>query len=75
MLLSRVEIADESKEAYIADASHGRPNAFKAAEPQTFGSEGAEYGEMQVGRNEKCPCGSGRKFKHCHGKLNMQKTA
>ncbi|MFT6331691.1 MAG: preprotein translocase subunit SecA [Lentimonas sp.] len=22
-----------------------------------------------VGRNEVCPCGSGRKFKHCHGKL------
>jgi preprotein translocase subunit SecA len=22
----------------------------------------------KVGRNEDCPCGSGRKFKHCHGK-------
>jgi preprotein translocase subunit SecA len=22
-----------------------------------------------VGRNEPCPCGSGRKYKHCHGKL------
>ncbi|MCH7935627.1 MAG: DUF115 domain-containing protein [Proteobacteria bacterium] len=22
-----------------------------------------------VGRNEPCPCGSGRKFKHCHGKI------
>ncbi len=22
-----------------------------------------------VGRNEKCPCGSGKKFKHCHGGL------
>ena len=22
-----------------------------------------------VGRNEKCPCGSGKKFKHCHGSL------
>ena len=21
------------------------------------------------GRNDKCPCGSGKKFKHCHGKL------
>ncbi len=24
--------------------------------------------EKKVGRNEKCPCGSGKKFKHCHGK-------
>lgn len=23
----------------------------------------------KVGRNELCPCGSGKKFKHCHGKL------
>ncbi len=21
-----------------------------------------------VGRNDPCPCGSGKKFKHCHGK-------
>jgi preprotein translocase subunit SecA len=25
--------------------------------------------ERKVGRNEPCPCGSGRKFKHCHGAL------
>lgn len=24
----------------------------------------------KVGRNEPCPCGSGKKFKHCHGKLD-----
>jgi preprotein translocase subunit SecA len=22
----------------------------------------------KVGRNEDCPCGSGKKFKHCHGR-------
>ena len=26
-------------------------------------------GAKKVGRNEKCPCGSGKKFKHCHGNL------
>lgn len=25
--------------------------------------------EPKVGRNEICPCGSGKKFKHCHGNL------
>ena len=25
----------------------------------------------KVGRNEPCPCGSGRKFKHCHGTLQQ----
>ncbi|MDM0038154.1 preprotein translocase subunit SecA [Variovorax sp. J22G21] len=24
----------------------------------------------RVGRNDACPCGSGKKFKHCHGKLS-----
>ena len=24
----------------------------------------------KVGRNEPCPCGSGKKFKHCHGRFS-----
>ncbi len=24
----------------------------------------------KVGRNDVCPCGSGKKYKHCHGKLS-----
>ena len=24
----------------------------------------------KTGRNEPCPCGSGRKYKHCHGRLS-----
>ena len=28
-----------------------------------------EKSEKKVGRNEKCPCGSGKKFKHCHGNI------
>jgi preprotein translocase subunit SecA len=23
----------------------------------------------RVGRNETCPCGSGKKYKHCHGQF------
>jgi len=26
--------------------------------------------ERKIGRNEPCPCGSGKKFKHCHGVLS-----
>ena len=32
--------------------------------PETFVRD-----EEKVGRNQPCPCGSGKKFKHCHGKL------
>ncbi|MCK5667485.1 MAG: SEC-C domain-containing protein [Gammaproteobacteria bacterium] len=26
-------------------------------------------GQKKIGRNEPCPCGSGKKYKRCHGKL------
>ena len=26
--------------------------------------------QPKVGRNQPCPCGSGKKFKHCHGRLS-----
>jgi preprotein translocase subunit SecA len=29
-----------------------------------------EHSWGKVGRNELCPCGSGKKYKHCHGKLS-----
>ena len=34
--------------------------------------EAAPYqrGERKVGRNEPCPCGSGKKYKQCHGKIS-----
>ena len=38
--------------------------------PVQAGADGAFVrGERKVGRNELCPCGSGKKFKHCHGTL------
>ncbi|CAJ2822729.1 Preprotein translocase, SecA subunit [Burkholderia pseudomallei] len=34
-------------------------------------SHSGPAGEVpRVGRNDPCPCGSGKKYKHCHGKLN-----
>ncbi len=30
----------------------------------------ASVGIPPTGRNEPCPCGSGKKYKHCHGRLN-----
>jgi preprotein translocase subunit SecA len=45
---------------------HAGPAAAPLAEgPGTF-----VRGERKVGRNEPCPCGSGKKYKHCHGALS-----
>ena len=27
--------------------------------------------QPKVGRNNPCPCGSGKKYKHCHGNINV----
>ncbi len=29
----------------------------------------AQGGERKTGRNDPCPCGSGKKYKQCHGRL------
>ena len=41
-----------------AAAADGAAPGFVEDDPSTWGSPG---------RNEPCPCGSGKKFKHCHG--------
>jgi len=32
------------------------------------GEAALAVGELEIGRNAPCPCGSGKKYKHCHGK-------
>lgn len=48
---------DEESQRRIAAAGLG-----------ALGAEAAAF--ARVGRNDPCPCGSGKKFKQCHGKLN-----
>ena len=45
-------------------ARHNQPVPAPAAPPEPFKREG-----RKVGRNEPCPCGSGKKYKQCHGRL------
>ncbi|HET6593748.1 MAG TPA: preprotein translocase subunit SecA, partial [Xanthomonadales bacterium] len=81
-ILARVQVkAEEDVEAVEARRRQEAPMQFRHDEaraagapppdaaappvPETFVREG-----RKVGRNEPCPCGSGQKYKHCHGKLN-----
>ncbi len=43
----------------------GDADASEAAKPQPF-----QRHLGKIGRNDPCPCGSGKKYKHCHGKLS-----
>ncbi|MEN5424859.1 preprotein translocase subunit SecA [Stenotrophomonas pennii] len=43
----------------------------EAAQVQAAQQDGlAQGGEPKIGRNDPCPCGSGKKYKHCHGQLS-----
>jgi len=48
--------------------SAGRPPPPAPAGPIDQGTY--VRGERKIGRNEPCPCGSGKKYKHCHGALS-----
>jgi len=55
----------ESQAEAISNVTYTAPDESGA--PQTLAAEPAP--RVMVGRNEACPCGSGKKYKHCHGKL------
>ncbi|KAA0890286.1 preprotein translocase subunit SecA [Pusillimonas sp. ANT_WB101] len=44
------------------DSAQGRAGA-------AAGAAAGVAGAAKVGRNDPCPCGSGKKYKHCHGRL------
>jgi preprotein translocase subunit SecA len=49
----------------------GRAGDELSAAPQPLEPQGTFVrGERKIGRNEPCPCGSGKKYKHCHGALS-----
>jgi len=55
-------------------ASHSSMGSFSSAGHSPMGAASRPDGatvvrsQPKVGRNDPCPCGSGRKYKHCHGK-------
>ena len=53
--------------ARLAAADFSSAPAFQPAAPAIDPANPDSWGK--VGRNEPCPCGSGKKFKHCHGVL------
>jgi preprotein translocase subunit SecA len=55
-------VGDEAAEQLPGGAAVATAPA--AAQPETF-----VRSTQKVGRNDPCPCGSGKKYKQCHGKL------
>ena len=53
---------------YIAPTETGEVQVISGLDAQ--GQALASDPFLRVGRNDPCPCGSGKKFKMCHGKLS-----
>jgi preprotein translocase subunit SecA len=67
---------DEGAASFIADAMVEAPDTpdesrLQYSSPETGGASGDTtsdpYADQDVGRNDPCPCGSGKKYKKCHG--------
>ncbi len=59
--------AAPAPEPVTADAGPGGSAQFPNAIPGFVEDDPSTWGNP--GRNDPCPCGSGKKFKHCHGRL------
>ncbi len=61
--------AMESKAEHITNVTYTAPS--ETGEVVTTVDAATQVAAVpRVGRNEPCPCGSGKKYKHCHGKLS-----
>ncbi len=59
-----VENVQYQHPSYQEQAATGTDDAQPAAKAQPFVRHMGK-----IGRNDPCPCGSGKKYKHCHGRL------
>jgi len=83
-VLSKVQVQMPEEMAMEARQAPQEEFEFKHEEFEGLGAGEQEAEEMaeaapehtpyvrpdrKIGRNEPCPCGSGKKYKHCHGKV------
>jgi preprotein translocase subunit SecA len=61
----------EDNSADIDAASRGfiTTTVPRAATTRPASADGNPYADQEISRNAPCPCGSGEKYKHCHGAL------
>ena len=61
--------AAQNVQYHHADYDEALADNDKAAEQQAVAAQPYVRNDIKLGRNEPCWCGSGKKFKQCHGKL------
>ena len=79
-LLAKIQVREDQdmqalqRRPQPADMQFNHPNAPSAmgAQPPEAPPQQKPFirNQRKIGRNEPCPCGSGKKFKYCHGKVS-----
>ncbi len=63
----------EARASQVGNVTYTHPNedgsVSSEADVASAVAAAMDHGVAKVGRNEPCPCGSGKKYKNCHGKL------
>ncbi|MEX8498535.1 MAG: preprotein translocase subunit SecA [Leptothrix ochracea] len=67
--------AIEAQAAHLSNITYTHPNEDGSVSQEAESAVAATFADAsaaipRVGRNDPCPCGSGKKYKQCHGKLS-----
>ena len=65
LALSHVEMRSPEEQ----QAAEQQEASAKAASAKAASAKAVPASAVKVGRNDACPCGSGKKYKHCHGAI------
>ncbi len=65
---AQIESTSSSTEMPRFSGSEGYEEAMRNSAPQREKQQPIVSTEPKIGRNDPCPCGSGKKYKQCHGK-------
>ena len=67
--LRQAEFQHADAGGYGTDEEAAQPDYQHGERPQAALQQPVVRDGDKIGRNDPCPCGSGRKYKHCHGQL------
>ena len=71
---SKIDGVDLAMKTILEEAERARQEmaerealTHQPVDENTEQAQNEDYSDRHIGRNEPCPCGSGKKYKHCHG--------
>jgi preprotein translocase subunit SecA len=67
--VSEAAQAIEERAGHVSNVTYTHPNEDGSVSEEAQAQAQVATALPKVGRNDPCPCGSGKKYKQCHGKL------